>query len=133
SRAGESDTGESDGDDYRGAHVVGSGATRIQRRLSTSITGVRSHRILLRGGDIVFHISGRRRICRDGKYAALRVLRACPYRAGAFALFAQCSSPLATGASKRGDCNRANQWGGAQPRKLVRLEFYPGKLGGLMK
>ena len=51
---------------------------------------------------------------------------------GAFALFAQSSPPLVAGTSKRGDCNRVGQRGGAGPRKLVHLEFYTGKLGCLI-
>ena len=85
--------------------------------------------LFLRGRHLL-HLGQRRGLGGDGEHAALRILRACVNRAGAFAFFASISHSA--------DCSCGHsawrpvalaQCGRAQRAGLVRLEFYAGKLG----
>ena len=60
-------------------------------------------------------------------------MRACADRARVFAFFASISPPAGAGAGARDGCSGVGQRRRAERAGLVRLEFYTGKLGGLIR
>src|SRR5690242_15281948 len=126
-----SDRDEPDVDDSWGVTSCWDGDCRTAAWGPAKHRTEHANRNLFLRGSYLLRLGQRGGIARYGKHAPLRILRARPDRARFFALFASISSPAAAGA---GAWNRSNSHClRCQSRRagLVRMEFYPRKLGRL--
>ena len=88
--------------------------------------------LLLRRRDLL-RVCERGCLARYGKHAPLRILHALPDRARYFAFFTSISPPADAGAGARNRSSGDRLRCELERAGLVRMEFYPRKLGCLMK